>query len=388
MKDGMKYCTKLLFKIFWRSKFRPFLHKYPLNRPDTIPVILEIGDVELINIFLERMIQEDFLPNSSVELALHWAIELKKMHLIDRITSSGFEFTPGGVFAAISDNALNFVVMALERGIDANYVDGSGYSFLYTAISKDNIPIANVLLQFGASVDMPLPPTEHKYPLIKAICEGLEDMVRLLLKRGADSHVWHSNGMSPLAYAILNGNYGIATYLVNWGADLERPSNRLIPTPLQIAAWNGDRHMVELLLERNADVNACPPNFKWEDIDPQTEPMNGRTALANAFGGHSLEPLELVKLLIRAGADVNAMQGTPSSALYTAVQLKEESVVQFLLNSGASPADFLRFQLCEEDRCKDSSLPTAPRRLVQASLREKEYWNEPILLGFIVAWVG
>lgn len=200
-----------------------------------------------------------------------------------------------------------------------------------------------MLLQFGANVDRPLPRTEHTYLLIKAVCEGLEDMVRLLLKRGADVHVRHSNGMSPLAYAILNGNYGIATYLVNWGAGLERPANQLIPTPLQIAAWNGDQHMVELLLERNADVNACPPNFEWRDIGRQTEPMNGRTALVNAIGGHSSEPLALVKLLISAGADVNEMQGTTSSALYTALQLKEESVVRFLLNAGASPADFCAF---------------------------------------------
>ncbi|KAF9633157.1 hypothetical protein BFW01_g4051 [Lasiodiplodia theobromae] len=327
LKYGTKYWIKLLYKKFTRLEFQSFLHKYPLDEPSAIPAMLEIGDVELIDFFLERAIQKEFLPNSSVELALHWAIELKKMRLVDRIISSGFEFTPWGMFAAIYDNALHFVVMALERGMDANYVDGSGYSFLYTAISKDNIPIATVLLQFGANVDRPLPRTDHTYLLIKAVCEGLEDMVRLLLKKGADVHVRHSNGMSPLAYAILNGNYGIATYLVNWGAGLERPANQLIPTPLQIAAWNGDQHMVELLLERNADVNACPPNFEWRDIGRQTEPMNGRTALVNAIGGHSSEPLALVKLLISAGADVNEMQGTTSSALYTALQMREESVL-------------------------------------------------------------
>lgn len=75
--------------------------------------MLEIGDIELIDFFLERAIQKEFLPNSSVELALHWAVELKKMRLVDRIISSGFEFTPWGMFAAIYDNALHFVIMAL-----------------------------------------------------------------------------------------------------------------------------------------------------------------------------------------------------------------------------------------------------------------------------------
>ncbi|KAH8808798.1 hypothetical protein F5884DRAFT_858319 [Xylogone sp. PMI_703] len=89
-------------------------------------------------------------------------------------------------------------------------------------------------------------------------------------------------------------------------------------TALQAAAKGGHLEIVELLIRANADVNASPAR------------SNGRTALqAAAEGGH----LELVERLLAANADINAPRGKLGgrAALEAAVAGGHLTVVERLL---------------------------------------------------------
>lgn len=93
--------------------------------------------------------------------------------------------------------------------------------------------------------------------------------------------------LTPLIYASAYGNYKLAKFSIEKGADIEAKDNKGW-TALIWASNKGNLEMVKLLIEKGADIEA-------KDND-------GFTALMWAsFNGH----LEVVKYLLENGADVN-----------------------------------------------------------------------------------
>ena len=93
--------------------------------------------------------------------------------------------------------------------------------------------------------------------------------------------------------------------------------------PLGLAAYFGQPDAVRLLLERGADVGAVADN-----------PMRIQ-ALHAAVAGRSLEA---VRLLVGAGADVNAGQHGGWTPLMGAAAHGDAEIVEVLLAAGADPA--------------------------------------------------
>ena len=81
-------------------------------------------------------------------------------------------------------------------------------------------------------------------------------VVRVLLKHGADPNLSLEDGQTPLVVAMARGNYATAAALVEGGADPTRRC-RGGDTPLHYATRRGDLALVRLLLGCDAvDVNA------------------------------------------------------------------------------------------------------------------------------------
>lgn len=68
-----------------------------------------------------------------------------------------------------------------------------------------------------------------------AVDTGSFDMVRLLLRNGADANIRGPCSISALTLAILDGKLKIAKHLIEWGASTERhlSDRNTAPTPLQ-----------------------------------------------------------------------------------------------------------------------------------------------------------
>ena len=108
-----------------------------------------------------------------------------------------------------------------------------------------------------------------------------------MLEKGANINAADRHGRTALLFAASNGNEKIVELLLEKGADIQvAPGNR---TLLMIAAGNGNEKMVELFLEKGADVNA---------VDHR-----GWTALLFAAKKGNEK---IVELLLEKGADVNA----------------------------------------------------------------------------------
>jgi hypothetical protein len=90
--------------------------------------------------------------------------------------------------------------------VDVNLRGESGFTPLFVAVSKLNVPIAKLLLESGSDPNIPgLYPLET-IPLLYAASIGNMEMVNLLLAHGADITVKTSRGTTVLHAAVNSGN--------------------------------------------------------------------------------------------------------------------------------------------------------------------------------------
>lgn len=132
-------------------------------------------------------------------------------------------------------------------------------------------------------------------PLWCAAAAGHLDIVKLLVKSGANVNSTTKTNSTPLRAACFDGHFEIVKYLVEHNADIE-VANRHGHTCLMIACYKGHYRIARYLIEIGADVNR--------------KSVKGNTALHDCAESGSLE---IMKLLIASGSriDVDAYGMTP-----------------------------------------------------------------------------
>ncbi len=150
-------------------------------------------------------------------------------------------------------------------------------------------------------------------PLYQAAFNGHNELVELLLEKGADPNIKTKAGTTALMGAAYGGHKRIAELLIAHGADVNvkgedkgfleyvikhgatgenlREFTNLETFPLLQAAYKGHKEIVQLLIKNGADVNT-------------TIPVGHTALMAATAGGHT----ETVRVLIENGANVNALR--------------------------------------------------------------------------------
>lgn len=144
------------------------------------------------------------------------------------------------------------------------------------------------------------PPRSLDEQLILAVRRNDAGEVDRLLAQGADANADRTPGYAgrpPLFHAATFGYVDIAAKLLDRGAQVDYGADRGVPTPLMLAAINGGPQMVQLLLDRGADVNA---------------EAAGSTALTEAVRQGRAQ---VVALLLDAGADPDVPMHDASAPL-------------------------------------------------------------------------
>ena len=98
-------------------------------------------------------------------------------------------------------------------------------------------------------------------------------------------------------------------------------------TPLYLAAWTGNKEIVQLLLERRANPNTA--------IISGHTPLNAIVECNSAIA--ESERKDIVKLLINGGAHLNKQNDRGWTPLHMAVRRGQREMVEVLLEMGADP---------------------------------------------------
>ena len=149
---------------------------------------------------------------------------------------------------------------------------------------------------------------------------GREDVVLLLLDRGADINLVGGEYGTALAAAVLRGGMDLVFLLLNRGADINLGGGENGPrwTALAAAAYK-DSTTVSLLLDRGADIDLVGGEY-------------GTALVTAAFFGSK----DNISLLLDRGADINLEGGEYGTALTTAAFFGRTEVLSLLLDRGAN----------------------------------------------------
>ncbi|PON29848.1 hypothetical protein TGAM01_v201214 [Trichoderma gamsii] len=229
------------------------------------------------------------------------------------------------------------IKVLLERGADPNHRDNFNQTPLLYAAEKGNVAIVNALLGKGADLNYKkdgdktlllcdIKGERQNYqmdvggtPLLCAIKGGHEQIVRILLEKGADPNSRNIVGQTPLLDAAARGSVAIVKALLDKGADLNYKIGTS-GTPLSHAIRRGHAEIVKILLEGGANLD--------------------RMSLFIA-AKHGQEVV--VKALLERGVDPNRQDCFNRSSLSYAAQKGYTAVVKILLEGGASPTHHDRF---------------------------------------------
>jgi len=121
-----------------------------------------------------------------------------------------------GLMIAAWEGNIAMMELFLRYGADVNYVNAHGEQALMHAAWKGQRAAVEWLLAHGAQVNRA---GDEWSALHYAVFAGHEDLVRLLLERGADVNARAPNGSSVLMMAAREGHASLAELLLAHGAD-------------------------------------------------------------------------------------------------------------------------------------------------------------------------
>ncbi len=195
--------------------------------------------------------------------------------------------------------------LLIDRGADIHRVDRfAGATALHKACQAGSLPIVRMLVEAGAFIDQQLPTTGHS-PLLMAVWFKWVDIVEYLLDNGATLNLHTHFGFSlddQLNFSLRVTQKGRESLLRIVDAVKRRRAadeKSVTEQKLMAATVAGDVAGVKAALAAGAPVDERFPRINVFN-DAHT-PL-----LVAAREGHT----EIVRLLLDAGADVNAVEPT------------------------------------------------------------------------------
>ncbi|XP_061602520.1 NF-kappa-B inhibitor epsilon [Cololabis saira] len=199
-----------------------------------------------------------------------------------------------------------------------------GDTILHLAIIHEDEDFAQELIQIFPKEVLDIQNNLYQSPLHLATYLNLADVVKGLLEKGANLGLQDHDGNTPLHVACQNGQINCTSELIR-----DVSPSKLAPVIesqnwrglacLHLAALNRQHQIMKLLVKKGADLNI-------------QEGTSGKTALHLAVELHDITS---VRLLLSKGANVDAAMFNGCTPLHLAVGRQDANIAHLLCQSGA-----------------------------------------------------
>ena len=226
-------------------------------------------------------------------------------------TNSACAMEPPSLHNAAAQGDLSQLAELLHKGANVNEPDQQGNTPLHLAAQNGH----GILVQFlvGHKADVNRKNMFHYIPLHLAAASGHTAIVQALIVAGSLVNLPGPAVMAPLHLAALGGHLPTIEALIKGGARVDL-RNAYGQTPLDAAAETPNCIAIaRALIDAGLNVNA-------QDLLGNT-PLHGASYMGN---------IELVKLLIAAGADLDLQSWSDHTPIQEALANKKQVIVTLL----------------------------------------------------------
>ena len=277
--------------------------------------------VELVRMLLENGANvED--EDDWGDTVLHFAVQNKNecavdivQLLLDRRSSANAKCSAEALCLAVqneSSGALKIVALLLNDEMDVDdksYLDSTALQLAIQNKHKCAVDMVRLLIDKGSSIEeTDVEGCNAFHVATKQCSNNALEIVRILWERGANVEEMNEIGLTPLHFAVCNEHQSAP-------------------------------HILRFLIEKGASNGIR--EYKWDDDDdPDVDYEADRTLLIHhASETASPYAMELVRILLEQGAEVDVLDVDGRTPFHHAVRNKHESsarLVQFLLDRGAA----------------------------------------------------
>lgn len=317
-----------------------------------------MGHVHIISALMERKFDVRAVDPNGYSL-LHFATLVNQKEMIIFLLAAGVDVNGKTVYeestplhVAVSNEADPETIAALlSHGADTEVLDGTGKSMLQLASIYGFVSAIAALVSAGADINKRTPALDMM-ALDYAAIRGQVGVLETLVRHGADVRSSCPCGYTPLHYAAISNSVGAIDFLVGLGADVDAKENISGYTPLHEASSRGLCEAIAALLQHgavmdNVDKKGATPLVlairycKLSSVDVLVDAgadVNRRNEIDDLTPldvAISCGKLDMIKVLLRHGARVDAVNSSGITALHYAAGLGEPGLIHALVKAGA-----------------------------------------------------
>ena len=302
--------------------------------------------------------------------ALQWAVHGDQELMVELLLEVGADVgitNRYGVSAAslAAENGNSIILKRLlEAGSNPEQTMPGGETLLMTAARTGEPETMRTLLGYGANPNR-RETTRGQTALMWAAANNNAEAIQLLAEHGADINTKTDNpsrsadspfayapptGFSPLMFAVRAGHIEATRALLDAGAEVDDTVSDG-QSALVVAAANANWELATYLLDRGADATAAEAGWNALHQAVRTRRMNLAFGTPGPFASGTLDSIDLMRKLLKAGVDVNArmtrngmrdgqrnrFNRLGATAFMLAAKVTDVEAMRLLLEAGADP---------------------------------------------------
>ena len=317
--DKLTYAIKnnhlaLACKIIYNPNFKP----NQSSVQELLKLIIQNCDLPFIEQYIIQM--KKWLPNgiqSLLNLGLYYSTEFGKIDLCKLFIKNKAQVDPENfgvkpLYTATDKGYYDICKLLIENGAIVDSLN-SGNTPLYMATAREHYDIFELLLKNRADVNIIC---NNSTALFLASMDGNDRFVELLCKNGADVNFQQQGDLTPLYYAVNNNHVNVVKILLKYRARQDLYYKTF--SSLYLASKNGNLEIVKLLVEAGTNINY--------------KPRDNQSALNSAVVN---KHLSVVEYLLDHGADIETRNEDNFTPLFFACLNKHYDMVELLCQRGA-----------------------------------------------------